>query len=93
MIFMVKEKNKPVSDSQDQLETLKDLILCNDDTNTFEFVIEVLIEVCEHDIYQAETCTLIAHYRGKCPVRSGAFTELKPMFDEMSRRGLTVEID
>jgi ATP-dependent Clp protease adaptor protein ClpS len=90
---MVKQKTKPVNDTQDQLDTLKDLILYNDDKNTFDFVIEVLIEVCEHDKYQAETCTLIAHYKGKCQVRSGAFTELKPMFDEMSRRGLTVEIE
>jgi len=90
---MVKEKTKPVHDGQDELELLKDLVLYNDNENTFEFVIEALIEVCEHDKYQAETCTLIAHHKGKCPVRSGAFTELKPMFDEMSRRGLTVEIE
>ncbi|MCX6250712.1 MAG: ATP-dependent Clp protease adaptor ClpS [Bacteroidetes bacterium] len=89
---MVKQKTKPVPGDQDQLDTVKDLILYNDDKNTFDFVIEALIEVCEHDIYQAETCTLIAHHRGKCPVRSGAFIELKPMFDEMGRRGLTVEI-
>lgn len=64
----------------------------NDDVNTFEFVIETLIEVCGHDALQAEQCALIAHFNGKCPVRSGSFEELKPMHDEMTNRDLTVSI-
>ena len=90
---MVKQKTRPVHESKDLTDTLKDLILFNDEVNTFDFVIESLIEVCEHDIYQAETCAYVAHYRGKCPVKSGSFIDLKPKYNEMTRRGLTVDIE
>jgi ATP-dependent Clp protease adaptor protein ClpS len=90
---MVKEKSKPIHESGDETDTLKELILFNDEVNSFDYVIEVLIEVCEHDEHQAETCAYVAHYRGKCPVKSGSFTDLKPKYTEMSRRGLTVEIE
>lgn len=90
---MVKEKLKPVPGSDEMLSGQKDLILFNDDHNTFDFVIETLVEVCGHDLQQAEQCAWIAHFKGKCAVRSGTFHELKPLFDEMSVRDLTVSID
>ena len=68
---MVKQKTKPANENESQLTSGKELILYNDDFNTFQFVIESLIEVCEHEFYQAETCAYLAHYRGKCPVKSG----------------------
>ena len=90
---MVHEKLNPLS-SQNQDSALgKELILFNDDINSFEFVIESLIDICEHDPMQAEQCAMIAHYKGKCPVKTGSFSELKPKLDEMSRRGLTVTIE
>jgi ATP-dependent Clp protease adaptor protein ClpS len=89
---MVKEKIKPAGENIEQYTDVKDLILFNDDVNTFDFVIESLIEVCEHDPVQAEQCALIAHFNGKCPVKSGSFDELKPYYDEMTSRELTVSI-
>lgn len=90
---MTKEKAKPVSDNIQQVDSLKELILYNDEVNTFDFVIETLIDVCEHEPFQAEQCAFIAHFKGKCPVKSGAFTDLKPKCEEMTRRGLTVAIE
>jgi ATP-dependent Clp protease adaptor protein ClpS len=90
---MAKEKTKPVGEGMADVDTLKELILYNDDINTFQFVIESLIEVCEHDFLQAETCAYLAHYKGKCAVKSGTFSDLRPKYDEMTRRGLTVEIE
>ncbi len=87
-------KEKKQADFQDSIqdEELKKLILWNDDVNTFDFVIESLVEVCGHNPMQAETCALIAHYKGKCPVKSGDLEELKPVYTEMTNRNLTVEI-
>ncbi|MEI6694623.1 MAG: ATP-dependent Clp protease adaptor ClpS [Bacteroidota bacterium] len=89
---MVKEKNR-ISDKTDEvLSNIKEIILFNDDFNTFDFVIDTLIELCEHEPEQAEQCAMIVHYKGKCSVMSGAYTELKPICIEMSNRNLTVEI-
>jgi len=89
---MVKEKLKPLKQDQEDTSREKELILFNDDFNTFEFVIETLIDVCGHDALQAEQCALIAHFNGKCGVKTGAFEDLKPMHDEMTNRDLTVTI-
>ena len=89
---MVKEKLDPVSQNKSTTTDIRDLILFNDDFNTFEFVIETLVEVCGHDMEQAEQCALIAHFKGKCAVKSGPFSELKPLRDEMNMRELTVSI-
>ena len=89
---MVKEKIHPVDKNKEVLSDIREIILYNDDFNTFDFVIETLIEVCEHDPVQAEQCTLIVHFKGKCAVKSGTFTELKPIYSKMSARDLTVEI-
>jgi ATP-dependent Clp protease adaptor protein ClpS len=90
---MVREKRKPLPSQDEQLDLIKELVLFNDEVNTFHFVIESLVEVCDHDFLQAETCAFVAHYKGKCPVKSGSLTELKPKYDEMTRRGLTMEIE
>ena len=89
---MVKEKLKPASEKDEIISSVKELILFNDDVNTFEFVIETLIEVCGHDPYQAEQCALTAHYNGKCGVKTGSYDELKPIYEEMTNRELTVSI-
>ncbi len=92
------QNNRQYSESTDLEELLdKDsqraLILHNDDVNTFDFVIDTLIEVCEHDPEQAEQCTFIVHYKGKCDVKKGSFTKLRPVRQELVRRGLTATID
>ena len=62
------------------------------DYNTFDFVIQVLIDVCEHDSMQAENCAMIAHYKGKCQIMNGTNRELVPYYTELTNRKLTVEI-
>ncbi len=87
-----KEKKLPDIGTDTRKNSGKKLILFNDDINTFDFVIETLIEVCGHDPYQAENCALIAHFKGKCAVKNGTSDELKPYYKEMILRKLTVEI-
>jgi len=69
-----------------------DLVLFNDDVNTFEWVIECLINICEHEEVQAEQCAYIVHYKGKCTVKSGDWEALEPMHRALSNCDLSVEI-
>lgn len=71
----------------------KQIILYNDDFNTFEFVIESLIKVCKHDSLQAEQCTFLVHYSGKCSVKKGTYEMLEPICIALLERGLTAEIE
>ena len=71
----------------------KALILYNDDVNTFEFVTESLIKVCRHDAIQAEQCTYLIHYTGKCIVKNGSFKALKPLCEALLERGLSATIE
>ena len=89
---MVKEKLKPIENQDEIITDEKELILFNDEVNTFDYVIETLIEVCGHDPFQAEQCALTAHFNGKCGVKTGTIDELKPVCDEMTNRELTVSI-
>ena len=74
-------------------ESHKNLILYNDDVNTFDFVIESLIKVCKHDSIQAEQCTFLVHYAGRCSVKTGTFKKLKPLCEALLERGLSAEIE
>ena len=69
-----------------------DLVVFNDDVNTFEHVIQVLMKVCEHTHEQAEQCTLIIHYKGKCSVKKGSREELKPMCEAILDAGIQAAI-
>ncbi len=73
-------------------EDEKDLVVYNDDFNTFEHVINTLIKVCKHTTEQAEQCTYIIHYRGKCAVKKGPFDELKPMKESICEAGIDAKI-
>jgi ATP-dependent Clp protease adaptor protein ClpS len=90
---MAKEKINPVDNTQEIEKDLRELILHNDQVNTFDFVIESLIDVCGHDACQAEQCATIAHMKGKCPVKSGSVEELRPPYNAMLSRKLTVTIN
>ena len=68
------------------------LIVFNDEVNTFDYVIDTLMEVCEHTPEQAEQCTLIIHYKGKCAVKNGSWEELVPKRNEICRRGISAEV-
>ncbi|NJB82733.1 ATP-dependent Clp protease adaptor ClpS [Wenyingzhuangia aestuarii] len=83
------------SESIEVLEKLlKDyeIIVYNDDVNTFDFVIDSLIDVCEHEPVQAEQCTMLIHYKGKCAVKTGSYDDLKPRCSKLLELGLSAEI-
>ncbi|MBL6656542.1 MAG: ATP-dependent Clp protease adaptor ClpS [Flavobacteriaceae bacterium] len=69
------------------------LVLYNDDFNTFDHVIFTLIKVCEHSAEQAEQCSLIVHYKGKCTVKSGGIEDLKPRCQALLDAGLSAKIN
>ncbi len=93
-----KEQTGALPDSDVLLETDVEqpcqLIVWNDEVNTFEWVIETLIDICGHSAEQAEQCALIIHTRGKYAVKYGSYDELKTMCDAITDRGInaTVEI-
>ncbi len=86
-------KNKP--NQEDNTKTLSDrfLILHNDEHHSFDYVIDALIDVCEHDTEQAEQCTIITHYKGKCDVKKGSFAYLSPMRKALVEKELKATID
>ncbi|MDN3724614.1 ATP-dependent Clp protease adaptor ClpS [Aequorivita sp. SDUM287046] len=69
-----------------------EIVLYNDDVNTFDHVINTLIFACEHTPEQAEQCSIIVHYKGKCTVKTGEFSELKPRCSMLLEAGLSAEI-
>jgi len=69
------------------------LVLHNDDYHTFDYVINALIEICDHDILQAEQCTLLIHYKGQCDVKKGSFSYLRPMKNALTQKELKATID
>lgn len=71
----------------------KFLVLHNDDIHTFDYVINSLIEVCNHDVVQAEQCTYIVHYKGKCDVMKGEYDFLQPLKEGLVQKELTVTIE
>lgn len=70
----------------------KNLIVFNDDYNTFDHVINTLVKVCKHTTQQAEQCTWLIHFRGKCIVKTGNFKKLKPMRDSICDAGIDARI-
>ncbi|MBI2258429.1 MAG: ATP-dependent Clp protease adaptor ClpS [Flavobacteriia bacterium] len=89
---MTKVKEQIETLAVEQETELKNLIVYNDDVNTFDFVIESLIKICKHELEQAEQCTWIIHYNGKCQVKEGSFDELAPMCLSLLNRGITAEV-
>ncbi|MCX6265311.1 MAG: ATP-dependent Clp protease adaptor ClpS [Bacteroidetes bacterium] len=87
----------PLEESVEELvvETTKGfhLIVWNDEVNTFEWVIETLIEVCGHEHEQAEQCAWLIHNRGKYAVKNGSYEILKPMCDAITDRGIGATIE
>ena len=81
-----------ISKHESQLQSIYSLVLYNDDHNHFQFVIDSLVEVCQHHPLQAEQCAFIAHHKGKCDVKNGNLEELKMLKEELHRRGLTAAI-
>lgn len=83
---------------QEEVDVLEDyglnneIVLFNDDVNTFDHVIDTLIRVCKHTNEQAEQCAILVHYKGKCTVKTGSYDELKPQCTQLLEAGLSAEI-
>jgi ATP-dependent Clp protease adaptor protein ClpS len=69
------------------------LILHNDDVHSFDYVIDALIDICDHGYEQAEQCTMITHFKGKCDVKKGEFDALKSLKSALNERELIATID
>ena len=80
-------------DVLDAVDQSCSLIVWNDEVNTFEWVIETLVEVCDHSAEQAEQCAMIIHTHGKYDVKHGAYDDLKPMCDAITDRGIGATIE
>jgi len=76
-----------------ETENSKSIVLYNDNYNTFDWVINSLINVCDHHPEQATQCSFIVHYKGKCSVKEGSMDKLKPMKDALIDRGLNATIE
>ncbi|MFA8432971.1 MAG: ATP-dependent Clp protease adaptor ClpS [Marinifilaceae bacterium] len=74
-------------------EERKVLFLYNDDVHTFDYVVRVLMDICDHDANQAEQCAYITHYRGKCDVRRGELDMMKLLRNELRKKGLKAAVE
>jgi len=85
----------PAADTETLTTDQYSLIVCNDEVNTFEWVIETLMEICGHTLEQAEQCAMFIHYKGKYAVKKGDYDTLKPMCNSITERGIgaTVELN
>lgn len=77
---------------EEQLSDNNEIVLYNDDVNTFDHVIETLIRVCKHTSEQAEQCSILVHYKGQCTVKTGGYEELVPQCTQLLEAGLSAEI-
>jgi ATP-dependent Clp protease adaptor protein ClpS len=77
---------------EEEVLTQNEIVLFNDDVNTFDHVIEMLIHACDHTSEQAEQCALLVHYKGKCTVKTGEFDDLKPRCSMLLEAGLSAEL-
>ena len=77
---------------EEERVSMNEIVLFNDEVNTFEHVIHTLMDVCDHTPEQAEQCSLIVHYNGKCTVKTGEYNDLKPRCTRLLQAGLSAEI-
>jgi len=86
--------HKEASENTDQKRSKERiLVLHNDDYHTFDYVIDALMQICDHDLLQAEQCTQLIHYKGKCDVKKGSFSYLRPMKNALVQKDLKATID
>ncbi len=86
------EKHKFQGDNLTEAKKDRFLILHNDDIHTFDYVIDSLIDTCDHTLVQAEQCTYLVHFKGKCAVKTGEYEELKARCSKLLDLGLSAEI-
>lgn len=88
----IKEKIKEDLATAADHDVVNELVLFNDDVNTFDHVIQTLVETCNHTYEQAEQCSILVHYKGKCTVKTGRYDDLKPRCTKLLQAGLSAEI-
>ncbi|MBT8253073.1 MAG: ATP-dependent Clp protease adaptor ClpS [Flavobacteriaceae bacterium] len=86
------EKTYEKIEIKEETVKLNEIVLYNDDVNTFDHVIDTLIYACDHTPEQAEQCSIIVHYKGKCTVKTGEYDDLKPRCTILLDAGLNAEI-
>lgn len=79
--------------TEEQTKEQNHLVVWNDDVNTFHFVIATLMHVCDHTKEQADQCALLIHMKGKCSVKRGDYSDLRPICEALLDRGLSATID
>ncbi|WP_418262828.1 ATP-dependent Clp protease adaptor ClpS [Flavobacterium faecale] len=87
-----KEKIRERVSLKEALSLNNEIVVYNDDVNTFDHVINTLIRVCDHTPEQAEQCSLIVHYNGKCTVKTDSLDKLKPQCLQLLEAGISAEI-
>jgi ATP-dependent Clp protease adaptor protein ClpS len=91
--------SKPFQQQDEETDVLDDigmecsLIVWNDEVNTFDWVIQALVEICDHTQEQAEQCAMIIHTQGKYAVKHGSYEVLKPMCDAITERGIGATVE
>lgn len=87
-----REKIQEEVDVLEQETNQHEIVLFNDDVHTFDYVIDSLIHVCDHTTEQAEQCTWLVHFKGKCTVKTGELDDLKPRCSKLLELGLSAEL-
>jgi len=87
-----KEKQSEELLLEEEVIKQNEIVLFNDDVNTFDHVIDTLIYACDHTPEQAEQCSILVHYKGKCTVKTGSYEDLKPRCSKLLQAGLSAEI-
>ena len=87
-----KEKIQEEVDVLEKEVNQHEIVLFNDDVNTFDHVIDSLIDVCDHTLEQAEQCSILVHYKGKCTVKTGEYKDLEPRCSKLLQLGLSAEL-
>jgi ATP-dependent Clp protease adaptor protein ClpS len=93
MLESIKTKLNPETGLLTTADEFCCLIVWNDDVNTFDWVIQALIEICGHSDEQAEQCALIIDSKGKYAVKEGGYDTLKPMCDAITDRGINATVE
>lgn len=86
------EKQQEQTLVKEKVQKNYEIMVHNDEVNTFDHVISTLIETCDHSPIQAEQCTYIIHFKGKCAVKSGEYEDLRPRCDSILEAGISAEI-
>ncbi|NQY05818.1 MAG: ATP-dependent Clp protease adaptor ClpS [Flavobacteriaceae bacterium] len=91
-MFSTKEEVLEKVEIKTEEKNQNEIVLYNDEVNTFDHVIDTLVAACDHSLIQAEQCSLIVHYNGKCTVKTGEYDDLKPRCSKLLEAGLSAEI-